>query len=135
MTSTTRRITKMALLGACALGLSVGAESTAVADPAGEMLGIHCDQLGTLDVIVVGRARLAPGLVVDSNQVVTPYKLTLAGLFTPTVGDPAPFADEFARPAPGHGRLDHCTFHQEGALPDGTFVIDGDIWLAYTPGR
>jgi hypothetical protein len=123
----------MALVGAAALGLSLGTPSSAVADPAGEPLAIRCDELGPLNVIVVGRAQLAPGLVIGTNQVLTPYKIALAGVFTPPLGDPAPFADEFSRPAPENRRLDHCTFHQEGALPDGTFVIDGDIWLSYTP--
>src|SRR4029450_3149734 len=102
---------------------------SATADPKGEPLAVQCDVLGALDVGVVGRGRLAPGLVVGSTQVVAPYRLTISGTFTPTVGDPAPFTDEFSRPAPGNGRLDHCTFHQEGALPDGTFVIDGEIWV------
>ena len=135
MTSTTRRFTQMALLVACALGLSLGIPSTAVADPAGEPLTLQCNQLGTLDVIVVGHAQLAPGLVIGSNQVVVPYKIILAGVFTPDLGDPAPFADEFSRPAPQNRRLDHCTFHQEGDLTNGTFVIDGQIWLSYSPGR
>ena len=135
MTSTTRRFTQMALVGACALGVSLGVPFSAVADPAGEPLTIQCDELGTLNVIVVGRAQLAPGLVVGTNQVLAPYKISLAGVFTPALGDPAPFVDEFSRPAPQNRRLDHCTFHQEGALPDGTFVIDGDIWLSYTPER
>ena len=116
-----------------ALGLGLLNASSAHADPRGEPLTIHCDTLATIDVIVVGRATLAPGLVVGSNQVLIPYRITISGTFTPTDGDPAPFADEFARPAPGNGRLDHCTFHQEGSLEDGTFVLDGDIWLSYTP--
>lgn len=135
MTPTSRRFRHMTLLGTCALGLSLGIASSAAADPAGEPVTIHCEELGTVDVVVIGRAQLAPGLVVGANQVVTPYKISLAGVFTPPLGDPAPFRDEFSRPAPHNQRLDQCTFHQEGARPDGTFVIDGHIWLSYTPGR
>ena len=134
MSTSTRRRARMALVGATALGVGLCIVPSAAADPKGEPLPIQCDELGALDVIVVGGGALAPGLAVESNQVVVPYAITLTGVFTPTVGDPAPFTDEFSRPAPQHGRLDHCTFHREGALPDGTFVIDGDIWVSYTPG-
>ena len=132
MVKTAKRSLLAASLGA-ALGLATFGASSAHADPGGEPLTIHCDTLGSIDVIVVGKAALAPGLVVGGNQVAIPYRITITGTFTPTDGDPAPFADEFERPAPSNGRLDHCTFHQEGALEDGTFVLDGDIWITYTP--
>ena len=135
MSTSTRRLARIALVGATALGVGLCIAPSATADPKGEPLTIQCDELGALDVLVVGRGVLAPGLVVGSNQVVVPYAISLSGVFTPTAGDPEPFTDGFSRPAPQNGRLDHCTFHQEGALPDGTFVIDGDVWLTYTPGR
>jgi hypothetical protein len=128
-----KRTLSAAAVGVIALGASVFTAPAAAADPRGEALTIHCDSSGTFEVIVVGGGKLAPGLVVDSNRVVIPYRISIAGVFTPTVGAPEPFADEFARPAPGNGRLDHCVFHQEGALEDGTFVLDGNIWASYTP--
>jgi hypothetical protein len=133
MSTSTRRLGTVALVGATALGLGAVTASSASADPKGEPLTIQCDESGTLDVIVAGNGDFAPGLVVGSTQVGVPYRFTLTGVFTPTGGDPEPFADDFSRPAPQHRRIDHCTFHQEGSLPEGTFVIDGDIWISYTP--
>lgn len=122
-----------ATVGAIVLGLGMVTAPAAAADPKGEPLTISCNTLGAVEVVVVGGAELAPGLVVGSHRVVIPYRISIDGVFTPTDGEPEPFADEFARPAPENGRLDQCTFHQEGALEDGTFVLDGDIWLTYTP--
>ena len=56
----------------------------------------------------------SPGLVVDSNQIGIPYRLHVAGTFTPTGGEPESFVDEFEKPAPQNGRLDHCSFTRRG---------------------
>ena len=48
-----------------------------------------------------------------------PYAITLSGTFTPVGGEPEPFLDVYERRAPATQRLDHCTFHQEGANGSG----------------
>lgn len=49
--------------------------------------------------------------------------------------EPEPILDIVERRAPAHHRLDHCTFHQEGLDELGSFVLDGDVWISYTPLR
>ena len=96
----------------------------------------ECDTLGSVDVIVFSNGRGSPGLVVDSTQVGIPYKLILSGTFTPAgEGDPETFVDEWEHPAPRNGRLDHCTFHQEDSDESGSVVIDGEVWISYTPSH
>jgi hypothetical protein len=108
---------------------------SASADPQkGELLAIECDTLGSLDVIIFSNGRSSPGLVVGSTRVGIPYKLELEGTFTPAGGgDPETFVDEWEHPAPRNGRLDHCTFHQEESDESGSFVVDGEVWISYTP--
>src|SRR5262245_10173050 len=59
---------------------------------------------------------VTPGHVVGSTRVGIPYALRVEGTFTPVGGEPQPFLDEFARPAPSNQRLDHCTWHDEVSL-------------------
>jgi hypothetical protein len=40
---------------------------------------------------------------------------------------------QLAKPAPHNGRLDHCSFHQEGGDEFGSFEVDGEVWISYTP--
>jgi hypothetical protein len=49
------------------------------------------------------------------------------------VGEPEPILHVIERRAPAHDRLDHCTLHQEGVDKLGTFLVDGDVWISYTP--
>jgi hypothetical protein len=106
------------------------------ADPKkGEILEITCDTLGTLQVVVFSNGPSSPGLVVGSNQVGIPYELHLEGTFTPVDGEPESFVEDFAKPAPRNGRLDHCTFHQEGSDEFGSFVLDGEVSISYTPAH
>jgi hypothetical protein len=122
----------IAALGIAAL--SAGLAAPASADPKkGEVIEINCDNLGTLEVVVFSNGPASPGLVVDSNQVGIPYKLHVEGTFTPTDGEPESFVDEFEKPGPRNGRLDHCTFHQEGTDEFGSFELDGEVWISYTP--
>jgi hypothetical protein len=129
------RLIWMALVSVIALAaFGVGSAS---ADPQkGDLLALECDTLGSVDVIVFGNGRGSPGLVVDSTQVGIPYKLHLEGTFTPAGGgDPETFVDEWEHPAPRNGRLDHCTFHQEDSDESGSVVLDGEVWISYTPTR
>lgn len=94
-----------------------------------------CDTLGTVSIVSFSNAAQSPGLVVGSNQVVTPYELYLHVTFTPTVGDPVSrVVAFFSRPAPRNGRLDHCTLNVVRTFPTGTAVFDGYVLLSYTPG-
>lgn len=115
------------------IGLAAFGVAPASADPKkGDVLELSCDTLGSLEVIVFSNGR-SPGLVLGSNQVGIPYKLHVEGTFTPVEGEPESFVDEFEHPAPSSGRLDHCTFHQEGSDEFGSLVLDGEVWISYTP--
>jgi hypothetical protein len=115
------------------VALSGALAAPAVADPKGEIIEIQCDALGTLEVVVFSNGAPSPGLVVNTNQVGIPYKLHIEGTFTPVGGEPESFVEEFAKPAPHNGRLDHCSFHQEGSDEFGSFEVDGEVWISYTP--
>jgi hypothetical protein len=115
--------------------LSVTLAAPAGADPRkGEVVELNCDNLGTLEIVVFSNAQASPGLVLDSNQVLVPYQLRIEGTFTPIGGEPETFVEEFEKPAPQNGRLDHCTFHQEGTDEFGSFELDGEVGISYTPG-
>lgn len=129
------RLYKAAFAALGIAGLSGVLAAPAGADPKSDVLEIDCDALGTLEVVVFSNGPASPGLVVGSNQVVIPYKLHLEGTFTPVVGEPESFVEEFERPAPRNGRLDHCTFHDEGSDEFGSFELDGEVWISYTPSR
>ena len=117
-----------------AIALAALAASPASADPQkGDVIEISCDALGTLEIVVFSNGSASPGLVLGSNQVGIPYKLHVEGTFTPVEGEPESFVDEFEHPAPRNGRLDHCTFHQEGSDEFGSFELDGEVWISYTP--
>jgi hypothetical protein len=108
--------------------------ATASADPSkGEVIEIECDELGTLEIVVFSNGQPSPGLVVGTNQVGITYRLYVEGTFTPVDGEPASFVDEFTKPAPRNGRLDHCAWHEEGSNEFGSFVLDGEVWISYTP--
>ena len=125
-------IALLAVLGS--IGLSLGIATPANADPKRGVIPLECDVLGSLEVVVAGTtAPATPGLAVLSTQIGVPYAITLSGTFTPVGGEPEPFLDIYERRAPAHERIDHCTFHQEGATGAGSFVIDGDLWISYTP--
>ena len=125
----------LAIVGA--VGIMAG---QAAADPInakkGEILEIHCDGgLGTFTVALNGNTDLTPGLVTTSNQVVVPYRLHLEGSFTPTGGEPEPILLDVQKPAPHNRRLAMCTFHEGGRNESGTLVLDGTIWVSYTPAH
>ena len=134
-TTVNRSRAGIALLALAApIGLSLGVATPTSADPKRGVIPLECEKLGSLAVVVASRGTAAtPGLAVLSTQVGIPYKITLSGTFTPVGGEPEPFFDEYLRRAPAHERLDHCTFHQEGTNEFGSFVIDGDILISYTP--
>ena len=122
----------VAVAGGAVLGGVMAAP--AGADPQkGEVLDLSCDVLGDIQVVVFSNGRGSPGLLVGGNQVGIPYALDLTVTFTPTGGDPMTEVEQFEKPAPRNGRLDHCTFHQEESDPSGTFVLDGEVWISYTP--
>ncbi len=127
-------------IGAAALMTSassvlVGTGRAGADPPETELLRLSCDELGTVDVDISGRSLWSSGRVVRSNRVLVPYELLFEGTFTPTQGEPQNFTEHHIKPAPRHGRTDHCTFHQEGTDPEGTFEVDGQVWLSYTPSR
>jgi hypothetical protein len=128
------RVLWTAIVSVIALtALGVGPAS---ADPSkGEVLAVECDELGPLEIVVFSNGSPSPGLVVGSTQVGIPYALHVEGTFTPVGGEPEPFVDEFSKPAPQNGRLDHCTWHEEGSDEFGSFVVDGEVWISYTPAR
>jgi hypothetical protein len=124
--------TLVGALGMTALG--VGLAVPAGADPKrGEVIELSCDTLGAVEIVLFSNGEPSPGLVVDSNQVLHAYKFHIEGTVTPIGGDPESFVDDFERPAPRNGRLDHCTFHQEGTDEFGSFELDGEVWISYTP--
>ena len=119
-----------------AIALAALGVAPASADPQkGDVLEIACDTLGNLEIVVFSNGTGSPGLVVDSTQVGIPYKLHIEGTFTPVGGETESFVDEWEHPAPRNGRLDHCTFHQEGSDEFGSFALDGEVWITYTPGH
>jgi hypothetical protein len=113
------------------LGLAVG--GPAAADPSRQPLVLHCDVLGPLTITVPADAPWTPGLVAGSNQVGHPYAFTFTFTYTPTGGQPETTVDQYSKPAPAHDRHDRCTFHQEGGDGTGTFTLDGEALIAYTP--
>ena len=124
----------LALAGS--IGLSLGVATAASADPKNGVLPLECDELGSVEIAVPGNGyATTPGLVAASTQVGIPYAITLIGTYTPFGGEPEPILDVYTRRAPAHDRLDHCTFHQEGADELGSFVLDGDVWISYTPSH
>jgi hypothetical protein len=127
---------RTAVISVLAIGaFGLASAAPVAADPNGDVLELECDRLGTLEVVVFSNGPFAPGLVVGSNQVLLPYELHIEGSFTPTGGEPETFTDDFVKAAPRHGRTDHCTFHDEGSDEFGSFVIDGEVSVSYTPTR
>jgi len=128
---TTRTVAAL-LTGVTAVALGTSA-TPATADPQGEPIQMMCDGLGSIGVVVNGNGAATPGHVVSSVQIGIPYALNVTYDVTPTAGDPFTVVDAYERPAPSNGRLDHCTFHDEFSNETGSFVVDGEIWLSYTP--
>lgn len=119
--------------GIGALGLGLGLALPAAADPKGEPIDMQCDTLGSLQVVLHGNGPMTPGHVVGSTRVGIPYKLRVEGTFTTVGGEPQPFLDEFEKNAPRNQRLDFCSFHDEATTPAGTIVVNGSVWISYTP--
>lgn len=104
------------------------------ADPkGGDILNVHCDVLGTFQVVTFGNGKSSPGLVVDGKGVGIPYALRVEGSFTPTGEATQTFLEELSKPAPRNGRLDHCTWHEVSSDESGVFEVDGEVWISYTP--
>ncbi len=118
------------LVLAGSIGLGLGVATGVSADPRHGVLPLECDELGSLEIAVPGNG-FTPGPVGASAQVGFPYAITLAGSIP--VGEPEPILDVFERRATAHDRLDHCSFHQEGVDELGSFLLDGDVWISYTP--
>ena len=123
-----------AALGGVALAVLFALPASA--DPKrGEILELDCDVLGTVEVVVFSNATATPGLDITSNRVLIPYEVHITGSFTPTGGEPETIQEDVVRRAPRNGRLDSCTFHEEGTDEFGSFEIDGSALVSYTPGR
>jgi hypothetical protein len=128
----------VAALGTAAVVL--GTAGAAGADPTnakkGEILTIECDAgLGSLTVALNGNGEWTPGHVTTSTQVGTPYAFHIEGSFTPTGGEPESFVDDSAKPGPRNDRLAVCTFHEADQDEEGTFRLDGTVWISYSPAR
>lgn len=128
-----RRVPRLALAGAGALGLALAVAPTAGADPVREPLDLRCDVLGPVTITVPADAPFTPGLVAGSTRVGIPWSLTVTSTFTPTGGTPQTVTEAYSRPAPRHDRQDRCTFHAEGGDAAGSYVVDGVVLIAYTP--
>ncbi|GAA2166041.1 hypothetical protein [Pedococcus bigeumensis] len=127
------RAAGLGLAASASIGLGLALAGPAAADPPREPLLLQCDVLGPLTISVPADAPWTPGLVVGSNQVGHPYSFTFTVTFTPTGGVPQTTVDHYSKPAPAHDRHDRCTFHQEGGDDSGTFTLDGEALIAYTP--
>jgi hypothetical protein len=124
---------------ALALATVLGPLGPAWADPVnakkGEVLAINCEVNGALTVAVNGNGNFTPGHVTTSNMVGMPYEVHIAGSFTPADGGATEtFNDDVVKRAPHNGRLDTCTFHEEGSDQYGSFVFDGVVKISYTKG-
>ena len=128
----------VAVLGTA--GMVLGTAAAAGADPTnakkGEILTIECDAgLGSLTVALNGNGEWTPGHVTTSTQVGKPYAFHIEGSFTPTGGEPESFVDDSAKPGPRNGRLAVCTFHEAEQDEEGTFTLDGTVWISYSPAH
>ena len=126
--------------GGLACAMFVGGVLHAGADPVnakkGEVLPIECDGgLGSLTVAVNGNGDFTPGHVITSTQVGVPYAFRFEVSFTPTGGETQTEVEALAKRGPRNGRLAVCTFHQEEQSEEGVFVLDGTVWISYTPSR
>lgn len=131
---------KRIAIGAAALAattsLTLLNPATAGADPKnGYPLDLTCDDLGVVEVVLFSSGSWSAGLVVQGNQTLIPYEFHFEGTFTPTGGEPQFFVEHQTKPAPHNGRTDRCTLHEEEATPDGTFEVDGEVRVSYTPRR
>ena len=128
------RLRSRLILGAV-LALTVGV-ATATADPInppnhGLVVTVHCDQLGTFDVIGEGNGRwdrtAEPMHALDSTLVLVAYsfhfELTRPGGATVVLVD-------YSKPAPKNGHLDVCEFTD--ISPEGTF--HATFGISYTGG-
>jgi hypothetical protein len=123
----------LSLAASTSIGVGVALAGPAAADPPREPLLLQCDVLGPLTISVPADAPWTPGLVADSNQVGHPYAFTFTFTYTPTGGEPQTTVDHYSKPAPAHDRHDRCTFHQQGNDDTGSFTLDGEALITYTP--
>lgn len=121
------------LAASTSIGLGVALAGPAGADPTREPFALHCDVLGEVTISVPADGPYTPGLQTGSTRVGIPYSFTSTYTYTPTGGEPHSFVDQYAKPAPAHDRLDRCTFHASGSDASGTFTLDGEALISYTP--
>jgi len=125
-------------MAGAAIVIAAGAGSAA-ADPTnakkGEVIPIVCEHNGRLTVATNGNGEWTPGLVTTNHQVGIPYEFHIRGTFTPVGGSTETFSEDSVKRAPRNGRLDTCTFHQEGSDEYGSFVVDGIVKISYTPAH
>ena len=117
-------------MAAASLLLATAGPVSASAPDRGLPSTLHCQQLGDVTANAEGNGQWTRTAfswhVLDSNQVLLVYAVRF--VFTPTGGETQVIAD--SKPAPGSGRLDVCTEHQEDP---GFGVFDGTYWVSYTP--
>lgn len=121
------------LAASTSIGLGVALAGPAAADPPRAPFPLQCDVLGTITISVPADASYTPGLEVGSTRIGVPYAFTSTFTYTPSGGEPVTFVDEYSKPAPSNGRLDRCTFHDEGSDELGMFTLDGEVLISYTP--
>jgi len=133
-----RRIAVLRALGlglsaSTTIGLGVALAGPAAADARREPFALQCDVLGPITISVPAQAPYTPGLEVGSTRIGVPYAFTSTLTFTPTGGEPQTSVDQYSKPAPAHARHDRCIFHEEGSDESGTFILDGEVMVSYTP--
>ena len=127
-----RRVVGVALVAAAGALLATAGPAGAdppVNAPNGGQITIHCDALGTLDIVGNGRGlwtrSAEPMHVVGSTQVLVAYAFHFEGF--PTGG--GTIVVDASKPAPKNGRLDVCRFSL--TFPEGT--ENGTLGVSYTP--
>jgi hypothetical protein len=118
------------------VGGAIGAGADPINAPNGELVPLVCDSgIGSITVSVNGNGDFTPGHDTTSTQVGVPYAFRFETSFTPTGGDTVTEVEVITKHAPKNGRLATCTFQLEEQSDEGLFVIDGTVWISYTPAH
>ena len=115
------------------IGIGVALAGPAAADPPREPFTLQCDLLGEVSISVPAGGPYTPGLVVGDTRVGLPYSLSSTYTYTPTGGVPEATTYAYSKPAPAHDRKDRCTWQEAGSDELGTYTIDGEVLITYTP--
>ena len=133
-----RRIAVLRALGigfaaSTTIGIGVALAGPAAADPPREPFTLQCDLLGEVSISVPAGGPYTPGLVVGDTRVGLPYSFSSTYTYTQTGGEPEAITYAYSKPGPAHDRKDRCTWHEEGSDEYGTYSVDGEVLITYTP--